>query len=268
MKEVADGEVKYRAMANAATKLVSDLAITGKARFGLVPFSHHVHLSMQNKYVAGRGTLGTYLGCTQDRRDPFNLADTLPDPADETSKWGQPQAPEHIGDGCGPYPKNKLTVLPITDDLDTVTAQLAAMKPNAWTHIALGMEFGWQLLSPDGLWGPDVSPYGDKKTDKWIVLLTDGRQTEPAFGPAGVRDVVQGEKNLELLCAAVKAKKISVVTVAYDLRDEPTETRLENCASLDENGKRHFYKAGDGAPISAVFEEIRKQITQSIYISK
>ena len=79
-------------MAHAATDLVSDLAASGKARFGLVPFSHHVYLSMPNKYVMGKGLIGTYVGCTQDRRDPYNLTDTLPDTADESSKWGQPQA--------------------------------------------------------------------------------------------------------------------------------------------------------------------------------
>jgi Flp pilus assembly protein TadG len=268
MKETADGEVKYQAMANAATSLVSDLATSGKVRFGLAPFSHHVYLSMPNKYVMGRGLTGTFVGCTQDRRDPYNLTDALPNTADDSTKWGQPQAPEHIGDGCTPYKANKLSVLPVTDDFTAVTKQLAAMKPNAWTHIALGMEFGWQLLSPNGLWGADVAPYDDKGTDKWIVLLTDGRQTEPAFGPGGVRNVARGEKNLELLCAAVKAKKISIVTVAYDLRDTPTETRLKNCASLDGDGNPRFYRAGDGASISGVFEDIKKQLAQSIYVSE
>ena len=268
MKEIADGEVKYLAMKNAATDLVSDLAASGNARFGLVPFSHHVYLSMPNKYVKGKGLTGTYVGCTQDRRDPYNLTDTLPDTADESSKWGQPQAAEHISDGCGPYTKNKLIVLPITSDLNAVTTQLAAMKPNAWTHISLGMEFGWQLVSPNGLWGAEVSSYDESGTDKWIILLTDGRQTEPAHGPDGVRDVARGEQNLELLCAAVKANKISVVTVAYDLRDESTETRLENCASLDERGNPRFYRAGDGASISEVFEDIKKQLAQAIYISE
>ncbi|MDP9137387.1 MAG: pilus assembly protein TadG-related protein [Pseudomonadota bacterium] len=268
MKEIADGEVKYQAMATAATGLVTDLASSGKARFGLAPFSHHVYLSMPNKYVMGQGQLGTYLGCTQDRLDPYNLTDGLPDTADESTKWGQPQAPEHSADGCAPYAGKKLQVLPMTDDLNAVTTQLAAMKPNAWTHISLGMEFGWQLVSPDGLWGADVASYDDTGTEKWIILLTDGRQTEPAHGLDGVRNVARGERNLELLCEAVKAKNISVVTIAYDLQDEPTETRLEECASLDKNGNPRFYRAGDGASISEVFTEIKNELAEAIFISR
>ena len=35
------------------------------------------------------------------------------------------------------------------------------------------------------------------ETQKFMVVLTDGAQTEPAFGPGSTRTVAQGEANLE-----------------------------------------------------------------------
>lgn len=268
MKETVGGDVKYTAMQEAATDLIEDLAFTGKAKFALVPFSHHVYLTMPSKYVAGQPLTGNWTGCTQDRTYDHNLTDGTPDQDDDSTKWGQPQAPVHIADGCGPYAANQLELVPLTDDADEVTTKLQAMQPNAWTHIPLGLEFGWQTLSPNGIFAADVAPYNDDDTQKWIVLLTDGAQTEPAFGPGGVRNVSQGNSNLTALCDEIKGEGVRIVTVAYDLDDVPTINRLRGCASPNEEGEQMFYQPGGGTPISEVFDDIKKQLAQAIFISE
>ena len=138
------------------------------------------------------------------------------------------------------------------------------MKPNVWTHIALGFSFGWQLVAPNGLFG-DVAEYNDDETMKVIVLLTDGRQTEPAFGPGSSRTVSQGENNLEELCENAKAKNVTVVTVAFDLQHQATENRLRNCSS---DPDKYFFIADDGAELATSFEQIKALLQQAIYISK
>lgn len=268
MKDKVGGEVKYTAMQAAATDLINDLGVTGKAKFALVPFSHHVYLSMPNKYVSGQPLTGTWTGCTQDRTYSYNLTDGTPNSADDTTKWGQPQAPIHISSGCSGYSSNNLTLVPLTSDIDTVTAKLGAMKPYAWTHIPLGLEFGWQTLSPNGIFGATVAPYNDPHTNKWIVLLTDGAQTEPAFGPGSTRTVAQGDSNLTALCGNIKDKGVKIVTVAYDLDDAATVDRLKECSSLNDDGEHMFYQPGNSTPISAVFADIKKQLAEAIFISK
>ena len=121
MKETVGGEVKYTAMQEAATNLIEDLAFTGKAKFALVPFSHHVYLTMPSKYVAGQPLTGSWTGCTQDRTYDYNLTDDAPDTADDATKWGQPQAPDHIADGCAPYAAKNLELVPLTDNAPEVT---------------------------------------------------------------------------------------------------------------------------------------------------
>lgn len=267
MNEFTNGKRKYKVMRDAATQLVEDMTegeSGDRVRFGLVPFSHHVNVTLPANYVAGAGAVGNWTGCTQDRMYPHNLTDDTPDPNDDETKWGHAHAPEHAAWGCGAYEPNDLTVRPISDDHQGVVDQLQAMEPYAWTHIALGFSFGWQLVSPNAPFG-DVAPYGDDETMKVVVLLTDGRQTEPAFGPGSSRTVAHGESNLEDLCENAKAKGVTVVTVAFDLQHQDTEDRLRNCST---DPDKYFFIADDGAELAASFEEIKALLQQAIYISK
>ncbi len=264
MGEISGSKVKYIAMKDAATKLVTDLtaANPGKTRFGLVPFSHHVYTTLDKAHVLGTSGTGTWTGCTQDRRYPFNLTDATPT-GTAGSKWGQAFAPEHASSGCSGYVSNKLAVKPLTTDTAAVKTQLAAMRPYAWTHIALGVEFGYHLLSPNAPYAEGAA-YSDIDTKKFMVVLTDGMQTEPAFGPGSARNVTQGEMNLEKICDNAKASGITMVTLAFDLYDTSTRSRLKNCAS----GAANFFVANDDSDLSAAFESIKLAIATEIYLKK
>jgi hypothetical protein len=264
MEEVSGGQVKYVAMKNAASKLVTDLekANADNVKIGLVPFSHHVYATLPSKFVAGKGTSGTWTGCTQDRHYPYNLTDEKPG-SDNATKWGQALAKVHASEGCGAYAPKNLVVAPLTDNFDALRSQLDAMRPYAWTHIALGAEFGYHLLSPNEPF-TEGAAYGNKTVRKVMVLLTDGRQTEPAFGD-GTRSVGQGESNLETICENAKASGITVMTVAFDLRDKDTRDRLRDCST---DPDKHFFVAEDSAEVATAFDDIKKQITAQVFISK
>ncbi len=264
MEEVSGGQIKYVAMKNAAKKLVTDLESgnAGKFKAGLVPFSHHVYLSIPSKFVRGQSGSGTWTGCTQDRRYPHNLTSATPTSDDET-KWGQPIAKIHSKEGCAGYAPNSLKVAPLTEDIGGINAQLDAMRPYAWTHIALGAEFGFHLLSPNAPF-TEGAAFGDKKVSKIMVLLTDGRQTEPAFGD-GVRNVRQGERNLEAICQNAKDSGITIITIAFDLRDKDTRNRLSECAT---DPDKHFYVAEDSTDVARAFEDIKQQIASQVFISR
>jgi len=264
MTDQLNGQVKYVAMKNAAKKLISDLEAANpkKVKIGLVPFSHHVYVTLPKAYVVGQSGTGDWTGCTQDRKYPYNLGTAAPT-ADDATKWGQAQAPVHIKDGCAAYPANNLKVMPLTADFAALRGQLDKMKPYAWTHIALGAEFGYHLLSPDAPFTEGTS-YADNTTRKILVLLTDGMQTEPGFGP-GLRTVTRGEKNLEAICDNAKADGITIMTVAYNIDDSDTVKRLKTCTT---DPAKHFFDIGSDNNVSAAFEEIKNQITAQVYISK
>ncbi len=265
MNDSVAGGVKYIAMRNAAKKLISDLEAANptKVKFALVPFSHHVYTTLPNEYVRGQSSSGSWTGCTQDRPYPANLTDATPSASNNT-KWGQPQAPEHLSSGCSGYQTNNLKLVPLTNDFSGLRTKLNAMKPYAWTHIAVGVEFGFHVLSENALFNTTAS-YDDDETEKIMVVLTDGAQTEPAFGSGGVRSVAQGEKNLERLCNNAKAKGITMITVAYDLDDNATTARLRNCST---DPAKNFFVATDADAVANAFEEIKTVITAQVFISK
>ena len=265
MDDKVAGQKKYISMRIAAKKLVTDLAAANPTniKIGLVPFSHHVYVTLPKDYVVGAGTGGSWTGCTQDRPYPLNRSVATP-AAGNATKWGQPQAPEHLGWGCASYAPKSLKVKPLTNDFTAIKSQLDAMLPYAWTHIALGAEFGYHLLSPNQPFAEGVS-FTDTKTRKFMVILTDGMQTEPGFGPGGARNVEMAEKNLEAICGNAKADGITIVTIAYDLDDSDTRKRLKACAS--DPGK-DFFVADDGTAVSQAFQQIKEQIVARVYISK
>ena len=265
MTEVAGGQVKYVAMKNAAKKLVSDLEAANPKRLkvGLVPFSHHVYVTMPEKFITGKTGTGSWTGCTQDRRYPANLTDATPLPFDNATKWGNAFAKVHASDGCGGYAPNGLKVAPLTDDFNAIRGQLDVMRPYAWTHIALGAEFGYHLLSPNEPFAQGAD-YGNKNVRKVMVLLTDGRQTEPAFGNS-VRTTEQGESNLSAVCENAKDSGITIITIAFDLRHKDTRKRLSDCSS---DPAKYFFVAEDSADVAAAFEDIKAQITAQVYISR
>jgi Flp pilus assembly protein TadG len=265
MTEVSAGKVKYQTMKDAAIDMVNDLTEDGKNKdvhFGLVPFSHHVYTSLPASMVRDGGS-GTWTGCTQDRRYPFNTKVSAPIPGNDNSKWNQPQAPVHQAWGCAAYQTNNLKVRELTSDHAGTISQLKNMQPYAWTHISLGMEFGWHVLHEGAPFA--ARPASDTTNKKFLVLLTDGKQTEPAFGGNGNRKVSDGEKNLEKLCDNVKATGITVITIAFALDDNDTENRLKNCST---DPDKHFFEAEDSNDLTEAFEQIKNQIASAIYLSK
>ena len=126
-------------------------------------------------------------------------------------------------------------MLPLTDSLSTVNSTLASFQPHGRTHIALGAEFGWQVISPDGVFS-GARPYSDEKNVKAVVILTDGIQTAPGWGPSENRTVADAEENLRAICEGMRDRKIEVFTVGYDLTDTHTLDLLKACA----NPGQHF----------------------------
>ena len=264
MNDKINGVVKYKAMKQAASELVNDLstAAPDKVKFGLVPFSHHVYTTLPGAYVVGGGG-GSWTGCTQDRKYPANTTAATPSTSNST-KWGQPQAPEHISSGCPGYTANNLKVEPLSNNFTNIKNRLSIMTPYAWTHIALGVEFGYHLLSPNAPYTQGVS-FSDDETKKFMVVLTDGEQTEPAFGPGTTRTKEQGEANLETLCSNAKADGITIITMAFDLNDSDTRKRLQECASDPE---KYFFIADDTADLAGAFDAVKAAVVAQVYLSK
>ena len=151
---------------------------------------------------------------------------------------------------------------------------------------------GWHAISPnsvlEGGSSYDLITADDPEDRiiKAIVLLTDGAQTAAAVrstSDSGVGENINidgyyesawrhspenAQRNLEEACTNAKALGVIVVTVAFDLDDEDTIERLENCASDAADGSKMSYDAGSNAELLAAFSEIGSTLTQMVYLSK
>lgn len=274
MTEYVGGTKKYLTMRDEASKLVKNLSqglTNADVEFGLVPFSHAVRVTMPNNFYYGKTgtTLSTY--CIDDRNHPFNLQKTTPDTStkNNTSKF--------YTTSCSNYSTNKLNVRGLSTDHAATDTQINQMIPYGNTHISLGMETAWHLLTPDA---PYAATVNSEETLKAVVLLTDGKQTSPGNGPNNILSVAQAEANLEAQCTAMKADGIRVVTVSFDLADDQnqdTEERLRTCASdvVPAEGEpvpnppdKYYYNADTNEDLAKAFGIIRDSLARNMFISE
>ena len=268
MTETAGSQVKYVAMRDAVTRLINNLTDHNpdKLKFALVPFSDQVLTDIPKQYVYGQTGGGTWTGCTLDNPSPYNLMDSPPTGGNAT-KWGQPTPASMTRSTCGGYTSHHLKIRTLSNDFAGLKSQIAAMTPLAYTNISLGVQFGFQVLSPNGIYNGNstIASYSDTNTIKYLVLLTDGAQTQEAFGPGGSRSVPNGENNLTALCNNAKAAGIQILTMAVGVDDAATSSRLQNCASDPTN---NFYVINTADDMAQAFATITGQIAQQAYLSK
>jgi Flp pilus assembly protein TadG len=253
---------KYSRMAEAAVDMLDSLESAADDvdfTVGLVPFSAMVRTSMPAAYVNQSASGAIWTGCTQDRSYPYNTGVSTPT-ADTASKWGyiDGSGENNGGYGCNAYANKDLTIQPLTSDLDDVREQLDDMRPLGNTNIALGAEFGWNLLDP-ALPYDQAKAYDDPNNKKFLVLLTDGVQTSREFGENNGRSVPNAQGNLTALCNGMRAQGITVFTIAYDVTNPAVTTLLQNCAP-----GRYYEPSVGGDDLQAVFSEITAQITDEV----
>jgi Flp pilus assembly protein TadG len=253
---------KYQRMSAAAVNMISALdsgIADDKLKVGLVPFSSMVYTSMSADYVTQNSGSSVWTGCIQDRIYPLNTTVDTPTSSGE-SKWGYyDNTKENTGKyGCSVYQNNGLKIVPLSDDLTAVKTQLNTMIPLGNTNIALGTEFGWNLLDP-ALPYDEALPYKNATNRKFLILLTDGVQTSAQWGPGSTRNIKNAEPNLLALCTAMRNAKITVFTIAYDITDPAVTNMLSSCSP-----DRYFEPDVAGAEINAVFSQITKQIQNRI----
>lgn len=270
MDEYIGGKRKYVTMRDEAAKLVSNLSqnqTNQDVEFGLVPFSHAVRVTMPNNFYYGKTgtTAATY--CIDDRNYPYNRSTSTPDTSTKNN------ATKFFTTSCSYFSSKNLNVRPLSLDHSGTVSQINAMSPYGNTHIALGMETAWHLLTPNA---PYAATENAEETLKAVVLLTDGQQTSPGNGPNNILSVSQAETNLEEQCKLMKAQGIRVVTVSFDLSDTQTQNRLKDCASVNEDVKvdpgvakpKYYFNANTNAELASAFGIIRDSLARNMYLSK
>ncbi len=276
MTEYVGGRKKYLTMRDEARKLIKGLSqnfTSQDVEFGLVPFSHAVRVTMPNNFYYGKTgtTASTY--CIDDRNYPYNQSYATPDTSTRNN------SSKFFTTSCSNFSTNKLNVRPLSTGHTATDTQIKDMVPYGNTHIALGMETAWHLLTPNA---PYAATVNTEETLKAIVLLTDGKQTSPGSGPNNNLSVAQAEANLETQCEAMKAAGIRIVTVSFDLNDADnadTEQRLKDCSSVNLDNvaegetpptppDKYYYNVDTNEELASAFGIIRNSLARNMYISE
>ncbi|MFZ5675323.1 MAG: vWA domain-containing protein [Pseudomonadota bacterium] len=270
MDEYIGGKRKYVTMRDEAAKLVNNLSQnqTNKdVEFGLVPFSHAVRVTMPNNFYYGKTGTTSSTNCIDDRNYPYNLSTSTPvtTTANNASKF--------FTTSCSYFSSKNLNVRPLSLNHSGTVSQINSMSPYGNTHIALGMETAWHLLTPNA---PYAATQNTEETLKAVVLLTDGQQTSPGNGPNNILSVAQAESNLEEQCRRMKAAGIRIVTVSFDLSDSQTQNRLKECSSdnlekkvaAGEPTPKYYFNTNTNEELASAFGIIRDSLARNMYLSK
>jgi Flp pilus assembly protein TadG len=181
-------------------------------------------------------------------------------------------------EGCGMQ-----SLVRLTTNMTTVKSKITAMNATGNTNIPIGLMWGWFTLSPSLPFG-DGASYTDPDTKKFVVLLTDGdntndetnnpnRSTYSALGYMWQKRLMgtNGTTKLDetstadqrsdamdarmlLTCTNMKAKGITVYTVRIDVSGS-TSTALKSCATSAD-----MYYDIDSSGLSDAFTNIAGSI--------
>jgi Flp pilus assembly protein TadG len=196
--------------------------------------------------------------------------------------YGSPAYPQNVRDSdpLRKYPgmmnvSCSAQVTPLNYNPTTLTGAINALSANGNTYIPAGLAWGLNMLSPQA---PitDAAAYDtagpNRKPRKVLLLMTDGANTKlmtPSTGDhnknpaAGVR-AVQADAWTTELCNNIKAQKIEVYTVAFDIGSDTVARDLVKTCATDE---AHFYDAADSAALISAFNAIAASL-QALHISK
>lgn len=194
---------------------------------------------------------------------------------------GSPAYPKNVNDtdASRVYPgyldlKCGSEITPLTSNQGQVISAIETLSANGYTYIPSGLAWGFNMLSPPK---PMVEAAAYDKTGqnaqprKALVLMTDGENTmlmnhsngRHDKSPSSGSPAKEANDYTEELCKNIKAQKIEVFTVAFQVTNNQIKKILQECASDSD----HYFDAGDAPKLQAAFSAIATSL-RNLYIAK
>jgi Flp pilus assembly protein TadG len=226
---------------------------TDQIRISVVPFATQVKIGTGFKdetwlrwdQTKGSGsnkqtiTKSTWTGCVSDRDKPNDVRDN------ETIVTNAALYP---ADFCAQ--STLAPILPLTSDWAALKNAINGMTPVGNTNVTIGANWGMATLTP-GVPFTEARPFATPRLSKYMILLTDGENTENRFKDSG-NDI---DARTKLACQTAKDAGIRVYTVRVINGDR---TLLQNCAS----DASMYYEVSDASQLTPVFQQIAREISQ------
>jgi Mg-chelatase subunit ChlD len=155
---------------------------------------------------------------------------------------------------CSAYASNSLLAQPLSQNFDKLKTAISKMRPIGLTNIALGLDLGWHMLTPEQ---PFKESSGKNDAQKVAILLSDGVQTVSAHGSGGAVSIASANANITESCEAMKEDGVEIFTIAFGVNDAYTRDLLRQCASREPN----YFEPSAGGNLDDVFESIFDKVT-------
>ena len=153
-------------------------------------------------------------------------------------------------------------VLRLTNDRSAIDGTVNGLVAGGETYIPAGLLWGWRTLSHDAPYADATSSTAPNAARKVLVLMTDGANTRsPNYPDHEGYNANQADTLMAETCTAIKATKIIVYTVAFNVTDQAAKDRLSACAS----SSAQFFDAPSASALKASFEKIGQALA-AIYL--
>lgn len=221
-------------------------------KIGIVPFAQYVNVGADQAGAAWLNNPGGgWAGCVGSRPHPWNVRD---------DDYSSAKAAGLTGISCPP------ALLPLTDDKAKLLDMVEGLSAAGWTYIPSGIGWGWSLLTPEAPFTGAIAFDEMPKVNgvKALMVMTDGANTRAPDYPTHDNPSAPLANSLTSeICTNVKAQKIVVYTIAFEVTNTTIKDILRDCAS----GPANYFDAKGGKALTAAFDSIAASL-RNISLSK
>ncbi len=240
-------------------KILKDAATTpDQIRVSIVPFATQVRLPTTYKdspwlrydltRTTGSGrsrttetiTKATWQGCVSDRDKAYDVSDA--------SAVSGVNATLYPADFCA-Y-ASLTPIRPLTSDWTALESTVNAMTPVGNTNVTIGAAWGMASLS-QGAPLPEAAASTTPRLTKYMILLTDGDNTQNRFGD----NQTTMDQRTEAACTNAKATGIKIYSIRVI---NGNSSLLRGCASEP----AMFFEVSNASQLTPIFQQIAREISQ------
>jgi Flp pilus assembly protein TadG len=195
----------------------------------------------------------TWTGCVTDRGTAagpvtpqnYDASNATPAPATPNSMMVAENAPS-----CA-----ATAILPLGYNWTSLNSEIDAMQASGSTNQTIGLAWGWHAISQGAPLSPPVLP---ANTQRVIILLSDGLNTQDRWYGDGSNQSTQVDARMAIACDNAKADGVTIYAVFVDLNGtQGNSAVLQDCAT---DSSKYFDLTTSGQ-IVAAFNAIGQQIT-------
>lgn len=183
-------------------------------------------------------TKGSWEGCVSDRDLGFDFKDGDTNGNNDT---------RYPADFCKATSLARL--LPLTNNWADLNEKVDQMTPSGNTNVTIGVSWGWASLS-QALPLDEAKDYGTPRLSKYMIVLTDGLNTENRFTKNG--NAIDARTGLA--CKEAKKAGIQIYTVRVIDGDA---NLLRDCAT----DPSMYYDVKNASQLTPVFQKIAAEIS-------